>query len=563
MTHISGPNANISSNCSEQQQKQQQKASHTSYTYGPIDGSLYATVAKSGPKKSPVTFSLPITTSNNTCDDGPHTVSIDSGISSTVSALPQQTTAHMPNGGPSSGYHSPINVEVEVHHQNGDNRSGHNGPSSQEQEALDELLREMLEQIQTLPDRPSTTNTLRKSSSATSQTSSKGIYSSITRSPTAPVVSQRQSDYSSPQSVFNGSGHPSQGDRPASPDLIQTRFLTKPLSQSSDDRNPYRSPPGSQPFSYGVTASSPALQRRRVFSESTAYVTENYVPKVVDSDLRDVDDVFSDYASSSYQETFSEDGMPLTWLQRQQQKLKNKHEGKYAQDRYWKEQRLMEELKSVAKLHKIPSQESSRESSPPYSRPLHINTSANVKTSPSPYLPARTSSKNIWQTPSRPVQRQKSDGSYDRERPFVSVKRAHQEARQDMSENKASPQQIVGTSSLYGSVYPYHQHHIYMPNARDGLLMKTEAFDEVDSVRPKHSTPSYKVCNHYHRPLNPFLISYHPINRALLSKRRPLGRRPSWAVAVRPRIDRKRPTFQRPRARRTWTSALEVRLFSG
>ena len=406
----------------------------------------------------------------------------------------------MQNGGPSGGYHSPINVEVEVHHQNGDDRSKHNGPSSQEQEALDELLREMLEQIQTLPDHPSTANTLRKSSSATSQSSSRGanIYSSIVRSPTTPTVPQRhtdyKSDYSSPKSLFNGSGHHSLGDRPASPDMIQTRFLTKPISQSSDDRNPYRSPPpGSQPFSYGVTASSPALQKRRVFSESTAYVTENYVPKVVDSDLRDADDVFSDYASSSYQETFSEDGVPLTWLERQQRKLKNKHEGKYAQDRYWKEQRLMEELKSVAKLHKIPSEESSRESSPAYSRPLHINTSANVKTSPSPYLPARTSSKNVWQTPSRPVQRQKSDSSYDRERPFVSVKRAHQEAKQEMSTSKTSPQQIVGSSSLYGSVYPYNQHHIYMPNARDGLLMKTEAFDEVDSVRPKHSTPSYKV----------------------------------------------------------------------
>ena len=177
------------------------------------------------------------------------------------------------------------------------------------------------------------------------------------------------------------------------------------------------------------------------------------------------------------------------------QKLKTKHEGKYMLDRSWKEQRLMQELKSVAK--RIPSEDSSRESSPPYSQPLHINTSngKNYKgsTPTSPFIPERTSSKNVWQTPSHPVQRQKSDISHDRERPFVAVKRAHQEAKLDMSSTRTTPQQIAASSSLYGSVYPYNQHNVYMPNVRDGLLMKTEAVDEVDSVRPKHSTPSYKV----------------------------------------------------------------------
>ena len=299
-----------------------------SHTYGPIDGSLYATVAKTGLKKSPVTFSLPNNGNvDNGSDEGPHTISIDSGISSTVSANPHQhNPSHMAiTNGSSSGYPSPINVEVEVHHQNGENRS-HNRPTTQEQEALDELLSGMMEQIQTLPDHPGTT--LRKSSSTITQPTSPDVshYSSITRSPTAPAVNQRQSEYSSPKSIFNGSGY-SSGGQTTSPDVIQTRFLTKPISVSSSDDNkkPFRSPPSSQPFSYGVPINSPALQRRRVFSESTAYVTENVVPKaVLENESRDADDVFSDYASSSYQDTFSEDGTPLTWLQRQQTKTEDK-----------------------------------------------------------------------------------------------------------------------------------------------------------------------------------------------------------------------------------------------
>ncbi|XP_054167937.1 tensin-1-like isoform X2 [Oppia nitens] len=465
-----------------------------SHTYGPIDGSLYATVAKSGSKKSPVTFSLPNNSSaDNASDDGPHTVSIDSGISSTVSGNPHHMghTGNTNGGSGSSGYPSPINVEVEIHHQNGDDRPP-NRPTTQEQQELDELLSGMLEQVQSFPDHPSAT--LRKSTSTTTHSSSSDTnhYSSITRTSNTPSFSQKHSEYSSPKSLFNGS---SGQTTTTSPDVIQTRFLTKPISQSSDDKRPYRTPE-SQPFSYGVTASSPALQRRRVVSESTAYVTENTVPKgVVETEPRDADDVFSDYASSSYQETFSEDGIPLTWLQRQQLKLRSKHEGKSMQERYWKEQKLIQEFKTVAK--RIPSQDSSRESSPPYSQPLHINTSngktpykGNTRTSP--YIPARSSSKNIWQDSDRPLQRQNSDITHDRERPFVAVQRVHQDARQVFFESQPTPQQMATSPSIYGSVYPYNQHQVYIPDAKDGLLMQTQAVDEVDSVRPKHSTPSYK-----------------------------------------------------------------------
>jgi tensin len=495
-----------------------------SHTYGPIDGSLYATVAKSSSKKSPVTFSLPNGgNADNTSDDGPHTISIDSGISSTISANPHHHnphTIHPHTNGSSSGFPSPINVEVEVHHHNHGEQT-HSKPTSLEQQALDELLSGMLQQIESFPDHPSSA---RKSTSSVNPSFSPGVnkYSSISRiTPTISSSSRRQSDYSSPQTLLNGSGGPT-----TSPEIIQTRFLTRPINYStSDDRKPYHTPSGGQPFSYGVTASSPAIQRRRVFSESTAYVIENEVPN---RESREMDDVFSDYASSTYQDTFSEDGTPLTWLQRQQNKLKSKHEGKGLQERYWKEQRLMAELKSVAK--RIPSADSSRESSPPYSQPLHINTSATnghstssrpyisqtstrgMITPSSPLIPARTSSKNVaeypieWQTPSRPLQRQKSDNSHDRERPFVAVKRAHQEAKEEMSNTRTTPQQIAASSSLYGTVYPYSQHHVYMPNAREephsshvrtGLLMKTQNVDEVDSAlstraRPNHSTPAYK-----------------------------------------------------------------------
>lgn len=473
------------------------------HTHGPIDGSLYATVTKSPSKKSPVTFSLPNGSSfDNASDEGPHTISIDSGISTLSAQQPHHHHGAITNpytNGSSSSHPLPINVEVEVHHY----QSGAHAklrPTPEEQAQLDELLSGMLEQAESLPDHPTlkrqTTSVLKK----TSQTSpgSKNLSFSWASDTTD---SKKQSEYSSPKSIImNGSD----STNLTSDEMIPSpRYLTRPIQTSTpEDKRAHHARKGGQPFTYGITPSSPAIQRRRVYAERTEYVKEGppVSPAVNESETsREIDEVFSDYTSSTYQETFSDDGKGLTWLERQQLKLKTKKEGKTWQERHLKEKKLFEELKSVAKRQ--PTDESSRESSPAYSKPLHVNTSSDSHDYSLPLLPARSSSRNIdlKMYPAKPivdqvgkptVQRHRSETSFDRERPFVSVKKFHEQAKNVQAKSGITPQQVAASTTVYGTVYPYSQHHVYMPQphfvessekfTKGGLLMETKNVDEVD-----------------------------------------------------------------------------------
>jgi len=161
----------------------------------------------------------------------------------------------------------------------------------------------------------------------------------------------------------------------------------------------------------------------------------------------------------------------LTWLQRQQQKLRERKEVQMRTERYPQESRLITELRNIQQhsysrvlrpsaSHRADGYTSDTthfadddDDQEDFTIPLHINTTTSpthklnsVGSAPaSPLLPNRTSSRRYYGTattlshqsssqsyPSGIVGlhgRQKSDSAFDKERPFVAVKRAHEQTR--------------------------------------------------------------------------------------------------------------------------------------
>uniref|UniRef100_T1JS71 SH2 domain-containing protein n=1 Tax=Tetranychus urticae TaxID=32264 RepID=T1JS71_TETUR len=429
----------------------------TVYTYGPIDGNLYATVSK--PNKSSVSPNkptqthqyhlnssneqLPPSSSQQTGDmsynESHIRSSIDSGISSVnsignsrpmtsvstflspstnmngkTSILRQSSETNnntvMPNGYKSD---SVVNVEAIIHHKpesivekhrpanpsenycNGKSSNGNfssftsntiSGISEAEQAALDELLSGMLKEVENFPDYPMHSPSLKRSTdnqpihdynnkvnSSIANNYNKNIslenneYVKSTGKPESPSIDAVDSFTNSDET---GTDEPVRVASPQLPPLtdhfgkiepLPARFLTKaPPTSGEDERGrPYHARPGSQPFSYGVTATSPALQRRRVVSETTAYICESRpkpdtivstsvpasndttqpvspLPETTpDSTINSLDEssvsieeqVISN-GHHKYHLIDDEDTSGLTWLQKQQLKLKNKHESK-------------------------------------------------------------------------------------------------------------------------------------------------------------------------------------------------------------------------------------------
>lgn len=161
----------------------------------------------------------------------------------------------------------------------------------------------------------------------------------------------------------------------------------------------------------------------------------------------------------------------LTWLQRQQQKLRERKEVQMRTERCPQESRLITELRNIQQhsysrvlrpsaSHRADGYTSDTthfadddDDQEDFTIPLHINTTTSpthklnsVGSAPaSPLLPNRTSSRRYYGTaatlnhqsssqsyPSGIVGlhgRQKSDSAFDKERPFVAVKRAHEQTR--------------------------------------------------------------------------------------------------------------------------------------
>lgn len=82
-----------------------------------------------------------------------------------------------------------------------------------------------------------------------------------------------------------------------------------------------------------------------------------------------------------------------------------------------------------------------------------------------------------FQTQSKTLTRQKSDTSHDRERPFVTAKKAHQLAKEQIASNQTSPQNVIASSTVYSSVYSSK------PETDPGLL------GLVDSTDRKYNGP--------------------------------------------------------------------------
>ena len=178
-------------------------------------------------------------------------------------------------------------------------------------------------------------------------------------------------------------------------DPLPPHLLTRPTQWCSNERSrPYHARADSRPFTYGVTSASPLIQRRRVHSESTAYVSENrpippprqdveegyvlvprqqFYPPVngnlydVPSDLcpsnRDFDAISEiSFSSSIY------DDPSLSWLERQQLKLRVKKDAtdKTLQDQKKHSKIMLSELDESISGRKVPAvnESESREASP-------------------------------------------------------------------------------------------------------------------------------------------------------------------------------------------------------
>ncbi|KDR23674.1 Tensin, partial [Zootermopsis nevadensis] len=281
-----------------------------------------------------------------------------------------------------------------------------------------------------------------------------------------------------------------------------------------DENIPYHARQNSSPFTYGAIPTSPQQQQQ---TSSTAMLqmhpglaspslvrkasfrggaaTPKGSPVSSTTTLRQSSLVSS--AQPSPPEDFVDGDVSdvinnLTWLQRQQQKLRERKEVQMRTERYPQESRLITELRTIQQhsynrvlrpsaSHRADGYTSDTthfadedDDQEDFTIPLHINTTTSpthklnsVGSAPaSPLLPNRTSSRRYYGTSTTPnlqsssasylsggtgfLGRQKSDSSFDRERPFVAVKRAHEQSRKfkGLQSPPTSPQAVLAAHPL-------------------------------------------------------------------------------------------------------------------
>ncbi|XP_067001379.2 tensin-3 isoform X3 [Anabrus simplex] len=566
------------------------------HTYGPLDGSLYATISKkqAAELQSERECSGGGETSAAGVIGSPHTVSMDSGISSAGNGL-----LHLQQGAKSGT--SPCTVppatplSPEDHHR-----------------ALDELLNDMLLTVENIPDLPPSApyrhhvtlddlpppihfqypspphpqqsqqqqQQQQQSPPSALSFAVDDVRASLPRSaPAAPAAYSGTS--SSTKQLNNGYGG---GDTSAPSGNVLDGLDVNFIDAETDENIPYHARQDSRPFTYGaiptaaVTSSngsssknistsvsqtssvqstttmlqmhpglaSPSLVRKASFKGGSASSTPSHQstttlprqsslvtskpsppPEYVDSERPSPSRDFrlsNGSSSTSPRSPEFHDGTvignsgSLTWLQRQQQKLRERREVQLRSERYPHETRLLSELRSVQQHSHSASHRADGYTSDTthfaddddedFSTPLHINTATSpthklnsVGSAPaSPLLPHRTSSRRFYssqtvqQTTSSPyatsatnggspLGRQKVESPSDRERPFVAVKRAHEQNRK-LSESQspgASPQEMLAAQPL-GLALSHHEvmtqsshvHHNHLqqssPSPDSGLL---------------------------------------------------------------------------------------------
>ena len=266
-------------------------------------------------------------------------------------------------------------------------------PKSKEEQELDDLLTDMLLEIRSTGNQNgnenSNENSNRKNDPNSGQNSDQNNDQNKPAADNTPAEENKENQKEN-QNLENQSTPDEQmessqtgvkqlcgGGRPASGHLANDeqpvgspRFLKKPSYEGQDSNQATTG----QPFSYGIQTASPALQRRRLLSERTEYVSEsdpNQEPNRSAADRRSEENLIALLQKEAADEqagrrplsTASDGNENLDWLERQQLKLKSRREGELWRDRFSKERSLMQELRSTVK----PKQQQ-------FNQPLHIDT---------------------------------------------------------------------------------------------------------------------------------------------------------------------------------------------
>ncbi|XP_057652047.1 tensin-1 isoform X26 [Diorhabda carinulata] len=417
------------------------------HTFGPLDGSIYATIAKKT-ELSPGAVSSPLT------------VSMDSGISSAGHHPQNANTTASSGSPPPTAQTSPLT------------------PEDQHRE-LDELLSDMMLTVQSIPDlktSPSLTNNGREdefrfiddedeksipyharqssqpfsyginanmiseskrlaSPSLVRKVSGKGNENIYKSSPGSEITykSSPGSDSIYKSSMSNDGTlrkvqaqvYPEFGTKinnyPKSDNIFHTNSTLQPIK--SDFREEYyredvrRYDPLKRSLTEGTIRRSP----EKIYKHSQSVVTSPYS----DTESLSPPGAFRNNTKSpEFHETYT-NGTNLTWLQRQQQKLKERREIILKEERQPHETRLLSELRSVQSRHMRPTAShrldgytsdttAFADDDEDYTIPLHINTmSKNGSTTPGSTSNYSTL-KSTYST------------TLKNERPFVSVKKAHE-----------------------------------------------------------------------------------------------------------------------------------------
>ncbi|VEN36884.1 unnamed protein product [Callosobruchus maculatus] len=427
------------------------------HTFGPLDGSLYATIAKK-PELSPGAVSSSLT------------VSMDSGISSAghhqakpgASLGATTTTATLSSSSPPPASSSA--------------GSSHPSPSAasattaeDQHRELDELLSDMLLTVQSIPDVQTTATRQYQArygaqnaaatgagedeqgipyhARQTSQPFSYGVNSnmigdskklsspSLVRKATVnrshgdtlqKVQAQVCPNFNSKSNSYNNYGYSkspyhnnshSYSSSPAKYDPIDDIFTAsalnaKPKKNLSRDEYYREETKRYDPLKRSLTEGTIQRNREKIYKDSVGTYSDS-------ESLSPPGQFRNNTRSPEFHETYTT-GNNLTWLQRQQQKLKERREMQLREERQPHETRLLSELKSVQSRHMRPTAShrldgytsdttAFADDDDDYTIPLHINTTPKTGTLGS------TSSYSTL----------KSNYSSTKERPFMSVKRAH------------------------------------------------------------------------------------------------------------------------------------------
>lgn len=254
-----------------------------------------------------------------TIQKSPHTMSSDSGICSGRSITPRLVEAdvHASSSGPTTPT-SPPRTRRPI--------------SKREQDELDDLLRSLMQEVSDFPDalpRP-------KSASPPGSTGPRFSRGQPLR------LSMREPRHSSP--LDTSPPCPPKRTTPLPSPLCSPRSYYS-YTTSTPSPAPYHTRLDSRPFTYGHVATSPAFQRRRIIKDSQLNgnnaVNNATVSPEVSRCLResrtpnreciapitvltsyDGPDIYSDTASSILDAALDEGEAALSWLERQQRKLK-------------------------------------------------------------------------------------------------------------------------------------------------------------------------------------------------------------------------------------------------